>query len=132
VVLEHRQYEDDSGRRLNDPEPISLCIALFSAAVRAAGLIRQYKEQQLQSAEDERRRRRYVREVSKRLTESCDSYRDLVDIYVEQGILNAELAPGSARIEGGEELIARIDTLRNKVFVSGQKVENPASSLTIR
>jgi hypothetical protein len=126
-MLEHRQYEDDSGRRLNDPEPISICIALFSATVAAAGLIRQYKQQQ---KEDARRRRRYVREVGKRLTELCDSYRDLVDIYAEQGILNGALAPGSARIEGDEELIARIDSLRNNVFVSGQKLEKALDALS--
>jgi hypothetical protein len=91
-MLEHRQYEDDSGRRLNDPEPISICIALFSATVAATGLIRQYKQQQ---KEDARRRRRYVREVGKRLTE-----------------------------------LARIDSLRNNVFVSGQKLEKALDALS--
>jgi hypothetical protein len=60
----------------------------------------------------------------------CESYRELVDIYDEQGILDARFAPGEARIEGDAELIARIDRLRTDIIKSGQKVKKALDDLS--
>jgi hypothetical protein len=116
--------------RLKDPEPISIGIAIFGACVGAAGLIRQYREHARQARERRRRLLRHLNEVDKGLNGLCESYFELLSVYKQQEIMDAELLPGEVSIRGDEELVEQVRRLRDRIHESGKEVEDALDDLS--
>jgi hypothetical protein len=129
-VPDNEQHIGSSSRRLKDPEPISMGLAIFGAYVAAAGLINQITGRERDIEATRSRVRRHLHEVDQRLNLLFGFYRQVIGIYDDQGLLDIDFIPGAGRIEGDEDFVEHVYKLKADIHLAGQELERALDDLS--